>query len=348
MIRKISWTQFALVASLATAACSPKQFAAIQTNSGSQVQVPSDGSDVLKATESFTQDEAANKIDILIINDNSYSMEVEQTKMAERFPAFVSSFSGLDYQISMTTTDIDSTSNNLNLGGRVVNWSGTASKFLTGNSSNAATLFRNTLRRIETIGCTIRGDCPSGNEQPLKAAMLAMDQRLTSNAGVFRNKTDLAIVVLSDEDELSDGPANATKPQEVVDRFKAHFGDSKRLAVFGIVIKSGDEACRIHQLAQTSGGKGAYFATHVEELARLTGGSVNSICDDDYSQSLTDISNSVRKLVGTFDLHQAPKPGTVEVVMTPHQVIGFRVEGKKVIFDTPPPAGTRVEISYQY
>lgn len=300
-----------------------------------------------KAVESFTQDESANKVDVLIVNDNSYSMEVEQTKMAERFPSFVSAMKDLDYQITMTTTDINPSSK-LNLSGRVVNWSGTTSKFLTPKTSNADTIFKNTIRREETIGCVKRGDCPSGDEQPLKASMLAMDQRHTDNAGVFRDNTDLAIIVLSDEDELSDGGALATKPSEVIERFRAHFGNSKRLAVYGIVIQPGDTACRADQLKQTTGGNGAYFGTHVTELAALTGGSTVSICEDDYSQSLEAISNSVRRLIGTFELNQVPAAGTVEVVLTPSASIPYRVEGKKVIFDTPPPAGTRVEISYNY
>jgi hypothetical protein len=350
MFRKsIQFRLATLAASTCLVACSPKRFDAILADQPIKNEVPGPApAPAPKVMESFTQDDSANKVDILIINDNSYSMEVEQNKMSERFPSFVSAFTGLDYQIAMTTTDISSTDSKLNLGGRVVEWTGANSKHLNGNSPNANALFKNTIRRSETIGCVKRNDCPSGDEQPLKAAMLAMDQRFTANSGVFRDNTDLAIVVLSDEDELSDGGALATKPSDVIERFRAHFGNSKRLAVYGIVIKPGDETCRTSQLKQTEGGKGAYFATHVDELARLTGGSTLSICDDDYSQSLSDISNSVRRLVGTFELNQVPTPGSVEVVLTPAQKIPFRVEGKKVIFDTPPPAGTRVEISYSY
>ncbi|RYZ77447.1 MAG: hypothetical protein EOP05_01800 [Proteobacteria bacterium] len=334
-------------------ACTPTRFDPIASTTQVKTEIPID---VVvptpvpqpKVLESFTQDESANKVDVLVINDNSYSMEVEQTKMAEKFPSFISAFEGLDYQITMTTTDIGSADAKLNLSGRVVNWSGTPSKFLTSKTSSANSVFKNTIRREETIGCVKRGDCPSGDEQPLRAAMLAMDQRLTTNAGVFRDNTDLAIIVLSDEDELSDGGPMATKPKEVIERFRAHFGNSKGLAVYGIVIQPGDEACRKNQLKQTKGGNGAYFGTHVTELAALTGGSTVSICEADYSKSLADISSSVRRLVGTFELNQTPVAGSVEVVLTPAQKIPFKVVGKKVIFDTPPPAGTRVEISYNY
>ena len=62
-----------------------------------------------KVTQRFEQDQNANKVDILIVNDNSASMDAEQKKMGTRFGSFVSAFNGIDYQIAMTTTDLDST-----------------------------------------------------------------------------------------------------------------------------------------------------------------------------------------------------------------------------------------------
>ncbi len=333
--------------------CMPTEFRQIPTDPQTKNEVPVDPTPApvpvpASKSESFTQDDSANKIDILIIDDNLYSMEVEQKKMAERFPSFVSALGDLDYQIAVTTTDIDSVNPKLNLSGKVVDWSGTTSKLLTPKTPKASDVFKNTIKRSETIGCADRGDCPSGNEQPLKAAILAMQQRFTNNAGVFRDNVDLALIILSDEDEMSDGPANATKPQEVIDAFKTEFGNTKRLRSFGIIVQSGDTVCRALQLAQTAGGNGAFYGTHAEELARLTGGTTNSICDVDYSKSLAEISNSVRKLVGTFELAETPVAKTVKVTLTPQpaKAIGYHVEGKNLIFDTPPPAGTKIDVSY--
>jgi hypothetical protein len=332
----------------------PTEFRQIPTSSSTKSELPADPTPApqrptVGKSDSFTQDESANKVDILIVDDNSYSMEVEQKKMGERFPSFVSALGDLDYHIAVTTTDVDSASSKLNLSGRVVDWSGTTSKLLSPQTPKASDVFKNTIKRSETIGCVPRGDCPSGNEQPLKATIMAMEQRLKDNAGVFRDNVDLAVVVLSDEDELSNGPANATKPQEVIDAFKAQFGDSKRLRVFGIVVQSGDLVCRALQLAQTEGGNGAFYATHVEELAKLTGGSTNSICDLDYSKSLSDISKSVRRLVGTFELSDVPVAGSLKVTLTPQpsKPISYHVEGKNLIFDNPPPAGTKIDVAYE-
>ena len=138
-----------------------------------------------KASEYFDQDEFANKIDILIVNDNSYSMYGEQTKMAERFPSFVSALGDLDYQIAMTTTDLDSVKHNKK--GAIMPWDGTGSNVLTKKTKDAEKAFKKTVKRQETIDCSSkREDCPSGNEQPLRAMMLAMDSRFDMNTGFFR------------------------------------------------------------------------------------------------------------------------------------------------------------------
>jgi hypothetical protein len=333
-------------------ACTPAEFRQVASSVPTQTDIPgatpipgTTPSPVMK-TDTFTQDDSANKVDILIIDDNSYSMEVEQKKMAERFPSFISALGDLDYQIAVTTTDIDSVNSKTNLGGRVVDWTGATSKLLTPLTPKASDVFKNTIKRSETIGCANRGDCPSGNEQPLQATILAMRQRMTDNSGIFRDNVDLALIILSDEDEMSNGPSNATKPQDVVDAFKTEFGETKRLRAFGIVIKSGDEKCLKEQVAQTSGGNGGYYGTHVETLAAMTGGVVNSICDSDYSKSLAEISRSVRKLVGTFELSNAPKSVQVKLTPAPPIPILYKLEGKNLIFSTPPPAGTKIDVSY--
>lgn len=344
----------ALALAVFTTACTPEKFVGTPTSAPTSAQSPSGRTDPAPLpgktlTESFTQNDSANKVDILVIDDNSLSMETEQKKMAERFPSFVSSLGGLDYHIAVTTTDVDSKNPDLNLSGRALDWAGTSSNVLTPATPDASSVFKNTIKRTETIGCVKRGECPSGNEQPLKATMLAIDQRNSANAGIFRDGVDLAVVILSDEDEMSNGPAIATKPSDVINNFNSNFGHTKRLRTFGIVIPTGDTSCLKTQKAQTADGDGGSYGTHAQALAALTGGSTHSICENDYSQSLADISQSVRKLVGSFELNTVPKTGSILVTLTPtpSKKISWHVEGKNLIFDTPPAAGTRIDVSYQ-
>jgi hypothetical protein len=273
-------------------------------------------------------------------------MDPEQRKMSERFASFISELEGIDYRIAMTTTDVESP--NWNQGGRILTWSGTSSGVLTSTTKDAEKKFRKTVARPETIGCQKRNDCPSGNEQPLRALELAIDQHATANKDFFRDGVDLVTVVLSDEDEMSNSPPQATSAADVISHFASVFGTTKRLEVHGLIVEPGDVACRDLQNAQIPGGNAAYYGTHVSELASLTGGTVNSICDEDYSKDLQAISSEVRRLVSTFELHHVPKDNSVIVTFIPAFTTKWTVEGNKIFFNPAPPAGTKFDISYKY
>jgi hypothetical protein len=333
---------------LVSAACAPAKWKELSGvlpggSLGSPVQAPS----TQAATETFTQDEAANKVDILIVNDNSASMDPEQRKMSERFNSFVSELRGIDYQIAMTTTDVESVK--WNQGGRILPWNGLSSRVLTPSTPRAEQIFRDTVARPETIDCQKRNDCPSGNEQPLKAIELAMDQAQAANKAFFRAGVDFVAVILSDEDEMSDGISpKTTSPDHVVKHFDDIFGSSKRFAVHSLVIVPGDTTCKAEQAAQPAAIKMAYYGTHAAALSSLTGGTVNSICDADYARDLQSISKEVRKLVSSFELREAPALDSVTVTFEPAFKTTWSIEGRRIIFDPAPPAGTQIEVKYRY
>ncbi len=272
--------------------------------------------------------------------------------MASRFTNFISAIKDLDYQIGITTTDLSGPNGSgFATDGRLVNYTGTTEKILSPKSPNAENLFLKTITREETIDCTKRRQhpqCPSGLEEPLRAMISAVDQRTTANLGFFRDTVDLAIVVLSDEDEMSDGTSpNATQPREVLNAFKAAFQESKKMMVHGIIIQPGDAKCLKEQKAASAAGNSGYYGNSVSSLAQATGGRTYSICDHDYGKNLSSISEDVRKLVSSFELGAEPEPGTVTVTLWPvAPFITWRIEGKRVVFSTPPPAGTRIEVRY--
>lgn len=321
--------------------CSPARF---ETVMGSQSNGSSNS--LGKIVELFDQAQGANKVDILIVNDNSASMGDEQSKLGQRFGNFISEISDIDYQIGMTTTDIDSV--NFNLDGRIIPWvNGGGARILTPASPNQSTSFQQTIVRPETADCLNSGNCPSGNEQALGAMIRAISHRNGSNAGFFRDNTPLAIFVLSDEDEMSTGNSG-TSAAQVVAAFEAAFGSSKRLAVYGIIVQPGDLACRDEQRGQPGAQGAGYYGTRVNELANLTGGKTMSICAPDYSQSLSEISQEFRSLVTTFELSQVPQAASVEVIFSPApaQPIGFTLSGRQLKLDRAAPLGTKIEVRY--
>jgi hypothetical protein len=335
-------------------ACSQKTFTgglqALQATSPQSVSLN------IQTTETFTQTQTPT-VDILVIDDNSLSMQSLQQKLATKFSSMVSALNGIDYHLGVTTTDLDSVS--FNQDGRLLTWAGTSSITLSPHQANADSIFSNTIPRPETLTCSSSsGNCPSGNEQPTLAVIRAIQQASTANAGFFRPTGYLAVLVLSNEDELSDGltpvPSlstgqmlTPTLPESLLSTFAVAFGSAKKLLVNGIIIRPGDSSCLVAQ--QSTGGlEGAYFGTHIATLAALTGGSTFSICDSDFTESLTAISQKVRNLVNSFGLANTPVPGSIQVTMTPApaQLPSFSISGKSVVFSTPPPAGTEIQISY--
>lgn len=286
--------------------------------------------------EIFQQAYKGGKVDVLFVVDNSPSMQKEQKKLSERLKAFMSGLDKTDWQIAFTTTDVSDGAHGLK--GSLMDLAGHAGqKVLTKSFADAETVFLKTVQRSEIA---------SSDEQPLKASILAMQKSATENAVFFRNDADLAIIVLSDEDEMSLGKnKKATKPQDVVNAFDSIFGSSKKLAVYGIVIQPDDVACYKDQ--KGSGNfQNASYGTFVTELARITEGFTGSICANDYTGHLKAIGNSVRLLTDFFILKQSPAPGTVSVQLSPAQNIPWVIEGNKLMFETAPEDGTVIQVTY--
>lgn len=271
-------------------------------------------------------------------------MLADQRKLGAKFSNFIAGLPEVDWQIGVTTTDVDSKTG---FKGSLAEFMKSGQYVLTPQTPNAQTLFSNTVVRPESVICEKDyWKCGSGHEQPLAATMLAISKANSDNRGFFRDYVDFAVLVISDEDELSDGKSKkATKPQAVVDYFKSVWGQSKKFAGYGIIIQPGDKACLKAQRKEPR--NAGYYGTKVAELAQITGGSTMSICENDYGPALKGIGDNIRKLISSFELAKVPLPGSVEVILTPAQSIGYRIEGKKVVFDRAPAAGTRIDVRYR-
>lgn len=292
-------------------------------------------------TELFEQSQP--KIDILFVIDNSPSMKREQKKLGERLQAFLKSIKHTDWQMAFTTTDVSN--GKYGLKGSLLdlhNHNGT--KILNSNFSDAEEVFYNTVQRSEGDKCIF--NCPSSNEQPLKASVLALEKSKGENSIFFRPGADLAIVILTDEDEMSSGSRKATKPQDVVNTFKEQFGDTKELAVYGIVIQPNDKNCFEDQ--KTEGFSNANPGRVVTQLARLTNGFTGSICDQDYSVALENISDRTRYIAESYRLKRTPIAESVKVTLSPEQNVEWKIEDNHLSFIEPPKEGTKVSVSYNF
>lgn len=267
------------------------------------------------------------KVDILFVIDNSGSMAYEQKSMASRVRNFLDVVKGLDWQIAVTTTD----PGNIALGdGRLVPLYGkTGSYILTSSMSDADAR--------TTLGMTLqRPETGSGYEQGILTTYRAIERSLasTNNSTKFiRADSQLAVVLISDEDESANGPKN--DPANLVKYVQDTFQGQKAMSFHSIIARPGDKACL--------SGEGYAAGFRYEQMSKLTGGVIGDVCATDYAAQVQGIAEGVRKTLKTISLSCAPVVDAMRsiLVLKDGQVYnGIRtLQGLNLVFDEMLPAG---------
>lgn len=186
--------------------------------------VPSDAIQKCSAAQVFA---GHVKTDILFVIDDSGSMSEEQANLSANLGVFIDRLASLpiqdDYQIGVTTTDVDDFVGGTAFGngvpfprGAIVavqpgspgalvysaatypqthGWGG--SRILSKGSPTLIQDFKNNV---------LVGTTGSGKEQPFRAIQMALTDRIQdgTNAGFLRPGARLAIIIASDEDDCSD------------------------------------------------------------------------------------------------------------------------------------------------
>ncbi len=144
------------------------------------------------------------------------------------------------------------------------------------------------------------GTLGSGNEEGLSAVYSAVDVHGSGfNAGFFREDADLAVLVLTDENDYS--PISSTD-------FAAWFS----------ALKAGGERVSFHSLATPNPAVcGVEWSQKYEEVAVTTGGLVRSICVA-FSPSTNAFANDVIPMLRdyTVALGNEPDASSLEVEAT--------------------------------
>lgn len=293
-----------------------------------------------KESFTFNDDGSGAKVDVLFVVDNSGSMYNKQGKLGNALSSFINSLNKIDWQIGITTTDISD--GPYGIKGSLLPLTGTSGKVLTKNTPNYATVFKNTVVRQELLDCDdVTIPCPSTDERPLQAAVYAMQKASTDNAGFFRTGADLAIVILSDEDEGSNG-MNAISAQAVVAAFTTVFGGVNTLSAYGIIVQPGDTAC-----FNVNAAGGGNYGNYASALAALTNGVTGSICDADFGPALSGIGQRVRQMVKSVTLKYTPDPNSLRLVVTPaDSSLTWQLVGNTIVFSKAPTKGTVVDVFY--
>lgn len=303
-----------------------------------------------------------NKLDVLLIIDDSSSMLADNTRLATRLEGFVNSLSaeGFDWQMCVTLTRAQriSSSDPQYYWGASTNWAGNPSSpgwILKSGTSNAYQIFYNTI--VNNIGAGWAG---TNDERAIKGAYWHLyngDPNYPGNSGCYRNGAGLAVIILSDEDERSVGGdasqivyeeeknkplENDDLPSTYVAAVKQVFGNSKRFTVNSIIVRPGDTACKNQQDQESSK---SHYGVKYNELSNLTGGRVGSICDSDYSTNLNYFVDTIVRSQASLPLQCSNAIDIVEL-LTPNYTHTSHVSGSSLVFTPSIPAGTTVKLNY--
>lgn len=227
----------------------------------------------------FVQDDGNLTVDVLWVMDDSGTMSEEQANVVANLSSFVGVLDGFgaDWQVGVTTTNVEDDAGAL------------VAPLITPFAEDVAGLF------AAAVDVGAQG---SRDEQGLEAMQLATSEPLLSNAnsGLLRAGADLAVIVLSDEDDHSPG---------AVEDYEEHLsalGGARVSAVVGEL---------------PAGCASPYAAADPAErylaIAEFTGGLTDSICRQDFSDTMKHLALNALGLTDTFYLTAIPEPESLEV-----------------------------------
>lgn len=276
--------------------------------------------------DTFFQD-PAEKVDILLVVDNSGSMLAEQEKLSSEFEAFVEFFlvADTDYHIGITTTDMEEES------GRLVG----SPSIITRGTPNPGAVFRENVM-VGTEG--------SGFEKGIQAAWTAVSPALQSgpNAGFYREDAALSVIFVSDEDDGSNYPVH-----DWLDAFWDFKGQRERdmfnaSALVGVNPMSWQPEPCGELLSDPYAG--ARDAPRYWEMVNETHGTVRSICSEDFNSLVAEIGLTASRLRDRFYLSREPRETSeIEVVIFVPGTPEFGGDGLPL-----PPEGLEGEYAWVY
>lgn len=237
------------------------------------------------------------KVDVLIVIDNSGSMQYEQQSMGSRVRNMLQILRGLDYRIAVVTTDPDATRTSKGVkyygDGDMIPIVGQTNRLWidsTMDETVAQQALSATLQRPET---------GSGTEQGIKATYRFVEKNAGVANGFFRDGANFATLVISDEDESANTDKN--DPQKLLALIAGKFNSQKAYSWHSIITKPGDTACKSTY--------GYSYGERYKTITTLTGGILGSVCEVDYAAQVSGIATEIRNLIKNITLSCEPLPG---------------------------------------
>ena len=273
-------------------------------------------------TDHFVQ-EGNYDTDILWVVDNSCSMSEEQSTLADDFVNFYSivDSQGVDFRIAAVTTDDEHF-----LG---------STKVIDASTPNGDQVFAQNCQ-VGTNG----NNYEQGLEYGWEALQLAVNNT-SPNQDFYRAAAGLRVVFVSDEhDQSGDWAAYVSSYQSLKT-------NPNHVILSAIVGTDGVDA----QWCNGPGGD-AMAGTGYVDAANATGGILGSICEADWSTTLTNLGWQSLSLADTLELSQEPIPSTIEVYVNHVALtVGWHYDSgiNSVILEAQyvPDDGDEIDVTYQ-
>lgn len=318
-----------------------------------QVTVANVVSNVRPVSFTKTVQASDNKVDLLLVVDDSNSMLPDNRKLAEKLQGFVTSLSTsqIDWRMCATVTRAQKIGTAFYWGAsrNWINYVGSPRWILNAGATNPYSIFTST---IEAIGA---GWADSDDERGIKAAFWHAEYA-TSNS-CYRDDASLSVIIISDEDVRSVGgdaarvfygnelfPLEAEDlPQNYVNKIKQKFGNDKRFTVNSIIVRPGDTTCMAQQDA---GGAKSQYGYKYQELSQLTNGFTASICENDYSQNLNYFKDRIISSLASIPLECSPA-GPIDVTFVPSLTnVSTTIQNNTLVFTPAVPVGYQINLNY--
>lgn len=235
-----------------------------------------------------------NKVDVVLVVDNSSSMTQYQSKFSDQVPAMVSSLDrlGMDYNFVVITSDMRSGGS----GGMFVG----SPKVLTKNTPNLINLLKSRV---------LQGQTGSDLERGLQSLQQVLSPNYLTGEGVgfLRGDALLAVISLSNEDDYSSGSVASIK--QYFDSLKPKFkGTTQAWIVNFIGVPNLQSSC-----STVLGGEYKEPGLRWIELANYTGGTVQAICDSSLSTAVDNVRKRIVETLTDYHLGRNPKIETIVV-----------------------------------
>ena len=340
-----------------------------QTQNGQILGYTNTCPNVKQASETYQVPTAAPKADVMFVIDTTPVMFKTIEELGNRLGNLISSWNNVDWQIGIANADV--TPNHSRYHTKVGDllelnpFPNTDIKgpltILTKNTRDNDIIFSRNLS-FNGLGwaghddpdggdfCDQQPYCSLGPAEPMREILNTFTHRTDKeNAKFFRAGATFVPIIVSATDERYSGPKNphATQPSAVMEAFAKNFPAMAGMKAYSIVIQPGDKKCLEQFSSIFAEGSQGVYGQSLKQFADATGGYSISICQNDYSKSLANLSQVIRQEVSSILLQAAPYNAKVDITFSPAiPGISWTVQGNKVIFNKPLPAGTALAISY--